>query len=131
MMKEEKKNRTRWLHLRLSEQEYKILQKYFAESLCPKLSDFARKNLLQKPVVLKYRNESLDDLISELTRLRTELNPIGNNFNQAVKKLHSLSQIPDFKMWILSFETDKKILFNSIEEIKLSTRNIAKKWLQS
>ncbi len=131
MMKEEKKNRTRWLHLRLSEQEYKILQKYFAESLCPKLSDFARKNLLQKPVVLKYRNESLDDLISELTRLRTELNPIGNNFNQAVKKLHSLSQIPDFKMWILSFETDKKILFNSIEEIKLSIRNITKKWLQS
>jgi len=64
-------------------------------------------------------------------RLRTELNPIGNNFNQAVKKLHSLSQIPDFKMWILSFETDKKILFNSIEEIKLSIRNIAKKWLQS
>ncbi|WP_281631621.1 plasmid mobilization protein [Flavobacterium luteolum] len=130
-MKDEKKNRNRWLHLRLSEQEYKILQKYFAESLCPKLSDFARKNLLQKPVVLKYRNESLDDLISELTRLRTVLNPIGNNFNQTVKKLHSLSQISDFKMWILSFETDKKKLFDSIEEIKLTIKNIAEKWLQS
>lgn len=131
MMKDEKKNRTRWLHLRLSEQEYKVLQKYFAESLCPKLSDFARKNLLRKPVVLKYRNESLDDLIYELTRLRTELNPIGNNFNQAVKRLHTLCQNSDLKMWILSFETDKKILFNSIEEIKLAIRNIAKKWLQS
>lgn len=130
MMKDEKKNRTRWLHLRLTEQEYKILQKYFAESLCPKLSDFARKNLLRKPVVLKYRNQSLDDLITELTRLRTELNPIGNNFNQAVKKLHSLSQISDLKMWIMGFETDKKILFNSIEEIRITIRNLAEKWLQ-
>ncbi|MBZ4033820.1 plasmid mobilization relaxosome protein MobC [Flavobacterium sp. 17A] len=130
-MKDEKKNRTRWLHLRLTEQEYKILQKYFAESLCPKLSDFARKNLLQKPVVLKYRNQSLDDLISELTRLTSELNPIGNNFNQVVKKLHSLSQISEFKMWILSFETDKKILFNSIEDIRMTIRTLAEKWLQS
>ncbi|WP_433780473.1 plasmid mobilization protein [Flavobacterium anhuiense] len=130
-MKDEKKNRNRWLHLRLTEQEYKILQNYFAESLCPTLSDFARKNLLQKPVVLKFRNQSLDELISELTRLRSELNPIGNNFNQSAKKLHSLSQISDFKMWILSFETDKKILFNSIEEIKMAIRNLAEKWLQS
>ncbi|WP_343617326.1 plasmid mobilization relaxosome protein MobC [Flavobacterium sp.] len=130
-MKDEKKNRTRWLHLRLSEQEYKILHKYFAASLCPKLSDLARKNLLRKPVVLKYRNQSLDDLISELTRLRLELNPIGNNFNQAVKKLHSLSQISDLKMWIMGFETDKKMLFNSIEEIRIAIRNLAEKWLQS
>lgn len=130
-MKDEKKNRTRWLHLRLSEQEYNVLQKYFAEALCPKLSDFARKNLLRKPVVLKYRNQSLDEMISELTRLRSELNPIGNNFNQAVKKLHSLSQISDLKMWIMSFETDKKMLFNSIEEIRITIRNLAEKWLQS
>lgn len=130
-MKDEKKNRTKWLHLRLNEQEYKVLQKYFAESLCPKLSDFARKNLLRKPVVLKYRNQSLDDLLAELTRLRSELNPIGSNFNQAVKKLHSLSQISDLKMWILSFESDKKMLFNSIEDIRMAIRNLAEKWLQS
>ncbi|GAA4141821.1 plasmid mobilization protein [Flavobacterium chungbukense] len=131
MMKDEKKNRTRWLHLRLSEQEYKILQKYFADSLCPKLSDFARKNLLRKPVVLKYRNQSLDDIIDELTRLRSELNPIGNNFNQAVKKLHSLSQISELKLWIMGFETDKKMLFNSIEDIRMTIRILAEKWLQS
>ncbi len=130
MMKDEKKNRTRWLHLRLTEQEYKILQKYFAESLCPKLSDFARKNLLQKPVVLKYRNQSLDEMISELTRLRSELNFIGNNFNQAVKKLHSLSQISDLRIWILSFDSDRNRYFSLIEEIKKSIENLAQKWLQ-
>ncbi|WET03945.1 plasmid mobilization relaxosome protein MobC [Flavobacterium sp. YJ01] len=130
-MKEEKKNRTRWLHLRLSEQEYKTFQKYFEESVCPKLSDFARQNLLGKPIVLKYRNTSLDDLMTELIKLRNELNSIGNNFNQSVKKLHSLSQISELKLWILSSEKEKKMLFNSIEEIKNLIRNLAEKWLQS
>jgi len=130
-MKEEKKNRNRWLHLRLSEEEFKILHKYFEESLCPKLSDFARRNLLKKPVVLKTRNTSLDELMAELIKLRTELNSIGNNFNQAVKKLHTLSQISEFKVWILSFETDKKMLFNSIGEINIIIQNLAEKWLQS
>lgn len=130
-MKEDKKNRNRWLHLRLSEEEYKVLRKYFEESVCPKLSDFARRNLLQKPVVLKYRNTSLDDLMAELTRLRTELNSIGNNLNQAVKKLHSLSQITEVKLWILNFETDKKMLFNYVEEIKTNVQKLAEKWLQS
>ncbi|WP_237732384.1 plasmid mobilization relaxosome protein MobC [Flavobacterium sp. UGB4466] len=131
MMKDEKKNRTRWLHLRLSEDEYKMLQKYFEESVCPKMSDFARKNLLRKPVILKYRNTALDDLMFELIKMRSELNPIGNNFNQAVKKLHTLSQISEFKLWILCYETDKKMLFSSIEEIKMAIKNLTEKWLQS
>lgn len=130
-MKDEKKNRTRWLHLRLNEQEYKVLLKYYGESLCPKLSDLARKNLLRKPVVLKYRNQSLDEMISELTRLRSELNLIGKNFNQAVKKLHSLSQISELKLWIMGFETDKKMLFNSIEDISTAIQKLTEKWLQS
>lgn len=130
-MKEEKKNRTRWLHLRLSEKEYEVLQQYFKDSFCPKMSDFARKNLLRKPIVLKCRNASLDELMAELIKLRTELNSIGNNLNQAVKKLHTLSQISEFKVWILSFETDKKMLFTSINAIKNTVLNVAEKWLQS
>jgi len=130
-MQEEKKNRTRWLHLRLSEQEYEVLQQYFADSFCPKISDFARKNLLRKPIVLKCRNASIDDLMAELISLRAELNSIGNNFNQAVKKLHTLSQISELKVWILSFETDRKMLFTSIDAIKNTIQNLSEKWLQS
>jgi hypothetical protein len=101
MMEEENKNRTRWLHLRLTSAEYEILQKQFGKSTCRKLSEYARKNLLQKPVVLKYRNESLDELMSELILLRKDLNGIGNNFNQAVKKLHTLVQTSEFKHLIM------------------------------
>lgn len=131
MMKEQNKNRTKWLHLRLKPEEFEILHKRFSRSVCPKLSDFARKNLLQKPIVMKYRNESLDELISELIALRTELNGIGNNFNQTVKKLHTLNQIPEFRHWIMTYELEKKVLFNSIEQIKKHIKNLSKEWLQS
>jgi hypothetical protein len=131
MMKTENKNRTKWLHLRLSAQEYDVLHKRFEKSTCPKLSDFARKNLLQKPVIMKYRNESLDELIQEFIRLRTDLRGIGNNFNQAVKKLHTLNQISDFRQWIMEYELDKKILLNTTENIKKHIQNLSQKWLQS
>lgn len=130
-MKEENKNRTRWLHLRLTSAEYEILQKQFDKSACRKMSDYARKNLLQKPVILKYRNESLDELMSELVLLRKDLNGIGNNFNQAVKKLHTLVQISEFKHWITVYEIEKKVLFNSINQIKKHIGNLTEKWLQS
>ena len=37
-------------------------------------------------LVATYRNQSLDDFMTEMMQLRSELNSIGNNFNQAVKK---------------------------------------------
>lgn len=130
-MEEQNKNRIRWLHLRLSNAEYEILHKRFTKSTCPKMSDFARKNLLQKPVVMKYRNESLDELMNELILLRKDLNGIGNNFNQSVKKLHTLVQISEFKHWITVYELEKKVLFNSIDQIKKHIEKLSEKWLQS
>lgn len=130
-MKDQNKNRTRWLHLRLTPSEYELLQNRYKKSVCPKLSDFARKNLLQKPVIMKYRNESLDELMNELIQLKGQLNSIGNNFNQAVKKLHNLVQIQEFKHWILNYESDKKVLFDTVDQIKKHIQNLAEKWLQS
>ena len=130
-MEDQNKNRTRWLHLRLTIDEYEILQKHFTKSTCPKLSDYARKNLLQKPIVKKYRNESLDELMTELILLRKDLNGIGNNFNQALKKLHTLVQIAEFQHWITVYELEKKVLFNSVEQIKKHIEKLSEKWLQS
>lgn len=130
-MEEKNKNRTRWLHLRLTADEYELIQKRYKKSTCPKLSDYARKNLLQKPIVMKYRNGSLDELMPELILLRKDLNGLGNNFNQAVKKLHTLVQIAEFKHWITVYELEKAVLFNSIHQIKKHIEKLSEKWLQS
>ncbi|WP_042479108.1 plasmid mobilization protein [Solitalea canadensis] len=130
-MKEEKNNRTKWVHLRLTEAEFKQLHRQFYKTTCPKLSNYARKVLLGKPVVATYRNQSLDELMSEAILLRKELNNVGNNFNQAVKKLHTLYQLPEFRSWLETYETDRNQLLEKVETIKEQINKIAAQWLQS
>ncbi len=128
----EKKNsfRTRIIGLRVTLKEYEQIEEKCKNSTAKKLSEFIRRVLFEKPVTMYQRNKSLDDFMAEMMLLRNELNGLGNNFNQAVKKLHSLQQIPEFRNWIITFEIEKKILFNKVYEIKNRINKIADEWLQ-
>jgi len=130
-MEDKNSSRNRWLHIRLTKEEFDFIDKNFKASACRKRSDFVRRNLLRKPIVMRYRNESLDKLLQELIQLRTQLNFMGNNFNQSVKKLHTLFEISDFRIWILSFDSDRNKYFSLVEDIKKHIENLARKWLQS
>ncbi len=68
--------------------------------------------------------------MAEMMQLRTELNSIGNNFNQAIKKLHTFGQIAGFRNWIITYELEKKTLLNKVDEIKNRINKIADEWLQ-
>ena len=130
-MERENSKRTRIVGLRFTPEEYAKIERKWKVSTCRKLSDYIRKRLFNKPINTTYRNQSLDDMTREMMLLYKQLNAIGNNFNQAVKKLHTLDQIPEFKVWIISSELDKKILLDKIEEIKIYIQKISEKWLLS
>lgn len=129
-MSQAQKNRTRIIGLRLTPGEYEDVEKRWKNSTCRKLSDYVRHIIFKKPVVTTYRNKSLDDFMAEAARLRKELNAIGNNFNQAVKKLHTLDQSSDIREWLVGYELEKKILMNKVDEVKEHIRKIGEKWLQ-
>lgn len=129
-MERKNSNRTRKISLRLTPKEYAIIERKWKASTCRKLSDYVRRNLFDKPVVTTYRNRSQDDVLTELTRLRSELNAVGNNFNQAVKRLQTLHQIPEFRSWLITWELEKKILFNKMDEVKNNVKKILEVWLQ-
>ncbi|MEZ7514084.1 plasmid mobilization relaxosome protein MobC [Flavobacterium frigidarium] len=131
MMETENSNRTRIIGLRLTPEEYAKIERKWKASTCRKLSDYVRRHLFDKSIVTTYRNESLDDFMEETIVLHNELNAIGTNINQAVKKLHTLQEIPEFRNWIISFDLDKKILSNKVEEINKHIQKISDKWLQS
>ena len=129
-MSENKDKRNKWLHLRLSEVEYNKINNGFSRSTKRKISDYARSILLNKPITVYTRSKSLDDFISEMILLRSELNSIGNNFNQSVKKLHTLDEISEIKVWAILNEKSKEILFKKMGEIKEKINQISDKWLQ-
>ena len=130
-MEAENSNRTRIIGLRLTPEEYAKIERKWKASTCRKLSDYVRKYLFDKSIMTTYRNQSIDDFMEETIVLHNELNAIRTNIIQALKKLHTLQQIPEFRNWIISFELDKKILFNKVKEIKKHIQKISDKWLQS
>jgi len=129
-MPESKNNLTKRIYIRLKQSDFNIIHKRFSSSSCKKLSEYARDVLLNKPVIIKQRNQSLDDFMTEMIKLRNELNKIGNNFNQSVKKLYTLQQINEFKTWLVLNENDKKILIEKVNEIKLKISQISEAWLR-
>jgi len=129
-MIEQNNRKSKRLHIRLTPAEYNTLKKKFTASTCRKLSEYARRVLLEKVVTMNQRNQSLDDFMAEMIRLRNELNGIGNNFNQVVKKLHTLQQIEEFRSWINRSENDREILLKKVEDIKQKINSISDKWLQ-
>lgn len=129
-MEGQNSNRTRIIGLRLTPEEYTKIEKKWKASTCRKLSDYVRCCLFDKPVVTTYRSSSQDDLMAELTRLRNELNAVGNNFNQVVKKLHTLSQIPEFRNWLITYELEKSILNSKVDEIRNNVKKMLEIWLQ-
>lgn len=130
MMKRENSNRTRIVGLRFTPEEYAQIERKFRASTCRKLSDHIRKHLFNKPIVITYRNQSLDDFIEETITLTNELNSIGNNINQIAKKVNTLKQIPEFKEQLFWFEIDKKRLFDKMDEVRSHTQKISESWLQ-
>ncbi|UUC44169.1 plasmid mobilization protein [Flavobacterium cerinum] len=126
----EEQTKTKWLHIRLSEQENLIIQGHFKASTCRKLSEYCRTKLLDRPIIKSYRDRSLDDFMTEMIALRFELNRIANNYNQSVKKLHTLSTITDFRTWLMAYDIEKNTLFNKMEEIRTIIQKFAERWLQ-
>ena len=129
-MSDVKSIKNKWIHIRVNGDEYKTIHDKYQLTTCHKLSEYARRILLDKAVTVNQRNQSLDDFMAEMIRLRNELNGIGNNFNQAVKKLHSFQQIGELKTWIEQNENDRQMLLKKTEEIKEKINSISDIWLR-
>ncbi|WP_439558247.1 plasmid mobilization protein [Dyadobacter sp.] len=129
-MEKTEESRNKWLHIRLTAKESEIIRRKVQRTTCRKISDYARKIILSEPITINYRNESLDSLMNTLIELRRELSAIGNNFNQVVKRLQTLSQISEYRSWLDEYEQDKNTVLKMIETIQSEISKAAKTWLQ-
>lgn len=130
MMGKKIENRTKRIILRLTAQEFKKLETNWKGSTCRNLSEYVRLVLFNKAVTTFYRNQSLDDLMSELIELKKDLAKVGINFNQAVKRLNNLENNSDLKTWLQVYELDKITLLSAVENINIHIQRSAEKWLQ-
>jgi hypothetical protein len=129
-MSDKNANRVRIVTMRLTIEEYDKMEAKFKTTTSRKMSEYMRNVLLEKKITVFTRNKSLDDFMAELIRLRNELNAVGNNFNQVVKRLHLLPSSAELKVWIMVNESAKEGVLKKIDEIKLSINKFSDRWSQ-
>jgi hypothetical protein len=130
VMKATKQIRSKWLTIRLSEDEENKLIKFSGQTTASSLSEYARDVLLKTPITILYRNKTADDFLAEMILLKNELNALGKNFNQVVHKLHTLDNVAEIKAWALMNETSKKAFMAKADEIKERLNQIVAQWSQ-
>jgi hypothetical protein len=123
-MQAEIKTPKAWISIRVKPDEYNTIYNLFKVTTCKKLSQYVRKVLLQKPVVITYQDESTREILTALNQLSRELSAVGNNFNQTVHKLHTLDHIPEIKIWAELTESSRQIVVKKVEEIRISLNQI-------
>ena len=130
MKKEEKDLRKLFIKIRMNQKEMYLVKKNQCRTTERSLSEYVRCVSMHEPVIVKYRNQSADDFLKEMIALKKELNFIGNNFNQAVHKLHMLEKIPEFRDWVKNYDGLMKLLISKSEEIRLRVIQLHEQWSQ-
>ena len=110
--------------------EFELAENFRKRTTERYLSTYLRKLSLQKPVTIKYRNQSADDFLQSMLELKKELSAIGNNFNQAVHKLHLLDKIPEFRLWVKQYGDMHQVFVHTTGQINSRINELYEQWLQ-
>jgi hypothetical protein len=63
----------RFLSIRLTPKEFQEVQRHLHSSACQSLTEYAKKVLTNKPVVIKVRDQSKDDILECLINIKNKL----------------------------------------------------------
>ncbi len=125
-----KELRSRRIIVRITPEEFAGLQEKFRTSTHRVFSGYIRDLIHQRPVTTRYRNQSLDEFIPVALTLKNELQTIGRNFNQAVRRINNLPQAGDLKDSLEYFAAEQFAVQQKTEEIKNCLIKIYDLWSQ-
>ncbi|TKB99150.1 plasmid mobilization protein [Pedobacter cryophilus] len=123
-------NRIIRVTIRFKKSEFEKIEAKYKRTAFRHLNEYLRNVILDKKITNLYRNQSMDELMEGLILLRQELNYVGHNFNQAVKKLNSFAEMPDAHYWKKAMDISRNELEPCIKNIKDKMNNYADLWSQ-
>jgi len=129
-METESNNRKRRIYVRLTDKEFTTLESRCKNTTCRSISDYVRYCIFSRPITTITRDASADEAITQMSNLNRELNAVGSNFNQLVRKVNATSQAAEIKGLFLLFENQKKAMFSKIDEVKEQLQKLSERWLQ-
>jgi MobC-like protein len=114
---------------KIDAQTYDRFRRILAQNPKNDMSRLVRSILINKPVRVFTRDLTLDNLMEELTRLRTELKHIGININQMTKKFNSYPD-PQRKAFYAKLAFQEHLAVQPrIDRLLDIITHLSKKWL--
>jgi hypothetical protein len=117
-MKRKDQLKSRHLAVQVTPDQYAFLQEQFRSTIYRVFSEYIRTLLLQKPVTVRYRSQSLDEFLQVAIALKNELRAIGKSFCQSVEQIKIKSQNGEFKDALEFFAAEEFSLLQKMEEIR-------------
>jgi hypothetical protein len=96
----------RFLSVRLTSEELEEVYQHSKSSTCRSLTEYVKKVLTQKPVTVKVRNQSQDDLLAAMIGIKNRLDQLAERAQ----------------------DKNEAELLREIAEIKVLTRQTFEKW---
>jgi len=93
-MKEKREKLSKTLSVYITPTELARLKAQFQDTTYHVFADFVRARLAQEPVIKKFRNQSLDDILVKVAGIKNDLELIRCNFTAAIDRFFSLPTGP-------------------------------------
>ena len=116
-MKNGKNERSKGINLRISQEEHDLLQQWVSRTSRKNASDLVRDILFHQPIQVTNTDQSAPDFLTVATGIKAELNKIGININQAVRRLHTFPYNSDLEAGIISLENEEKTLTDQTKRL--------------
>lgn len=118
------------IKLRVNQHHYDRLNKLLSASRYRNMSGLLRDIVCNRQVITYTHDESLDIVMTELVRLRKELNSIGININQITRQINSTTkQVLKATMAFQATAMLKEVK-DSMQPILSIVAELSKKWLR-
>lgn len=130
MKQQVKERRTRLIKLRVNEGELDAIRAHQKKSTDRNLSQYLRKLALGKPVTVKIRNASADDFLRDMLPLKVALEETCSVYEKATHRLQVLQKIPEFRTWLLLYDTSRIKLLEQVARIDQRITQLYEQWLQ-
>ncbi len=121
---------SRILILRLTEDDYKKLEKLTNETTCHTVSEVARKILFKQKITYLYKDVTMNGPMEELASIRKELKAIGININQITKAFHTTSDPERKYVYSIKAFTRNQLIEEKVDRLLEIVSQLTLKWLQ-
>lgn len=117
------------LYTRVNDQKYEELRRLLLQNPSKDMSSLIRDILHHRPVKVYTRDLTLDNLMEELARLRTEIRAIGVNINQITRLFNTYPEPQKKHFYAKMAFKEYQAIDSQVTQLLAIISKLAKKWL--